>query len=353
MTTRTSEARVLRALPTPGLVAPTLPAVPQPRPAPTWTRRHLLDLDDFTRDELRAVMRTASEMRAALDHGTQRLPVLQGRTLVNLFYENSTRTRVSFELAAKRLGADVVNVTASGSSVAKGESLIDTVRTLQALGAEIVVMRHSQSGAPDLVARSIDGCVVNAGDGWHAHPSQALLDLFTMEERLGDLRGRRVVIVGDILHSRVARSNVWALTTAGAEVVLCGPPTLVPRQLADLAAARRTPEGNLRRVRVEHRLEHALEGADVVMALRLQRERQAGGLLPSLDEYSRLYGLDERRLALANRGALIMHPGPMNEGVEIAPDLAHGERSLVERQVANGLAVRMGVLALLVQTRGG
>jgi aspartate carbamoyltransferase catalytic subunit len=353
MTTRTSEARAIGEVPTPTHLAPKAPQAPQPLSAPTWSRRHLLDLDDFSLDELRTVMRMAASMHAALDRGTQRLPALQGRTVVNLFYENSTRTRVSFELAAKRLGAEVVNVTASGSSVAKGESLIDTVRTLQALGAEIVVMRHSQSGAPDLVARHFDGCVVNAGDGWHAHPSQALLDLFTMEERLDDMRGRRVVIVGDILHSRVARSNVWALTAAGAEVVLCGPPTLVPRHLAELAASRRTPEGNVRRVRVEHRLERALEGADVVMALRLQRERQAAGLLPSLDEYTRLYGLDERRLALANRGAVVMHPGPMNEGVEIAPEVAHGERSLVERQVANGLAVRMALLALLVQSRGG
>ena len=352
MTTRTSEARALRAA-AHGVIAPTAPAVSRPRIATTWTRRHLLDLDDFTLDELRTIMRVAGEMRVALDSGTQRLPHMQGRTLVNLFYENSTRTRVSFELAAKRLGADVVNVTASGSSVAKGESLIDTVRTLQALGAEIVVMRHSQSGAPDLVARNIESCVVNAGDGWHAHPSQALLDLFTIQERLGDLWGRRVAIVGDILHSRVARSNVWALTTAGAEVVLCGPPTLAPRHLADLAASRPTPDGHARHVRVEHRLERALEGADVVMALRLQRERQAVGLLPSLDEYTRLYGLDERRLALANRGALIMHPGPMNEGVEITPEVAHGDASLVERQVANGVAVRMALLALLARARGG
>jgi aspartate carbamoyltransferase catalytic subunit len=343
----------MRAGSAPSSAAAAAPATPQPRIAATWARRHLLDLDDFSLDELRTVMRVAGEMRVALDRGAQRLPHLQGRTLVNLFYENSTRTRVSFELAAKRLGADVVNVTASGSSVAKGESLIDTVRTLQALGAEIVVMRHSQSGAPDLVARSIEGCVVNAGDGWHAHPSQALLDLYTMEERLGDLWGRRVVIVGDILHSRVARSNFWALTTAGAEVVLCGPPTLAPRHLAELAAARPTPEGHARRVRIEYRLERALQGADVVMALRLQRERQAAGLLPSLAEYTRLYGLDERRLALANCGALVMHPGPMNEGVEIAPEVAHGQSSVVERQVANGLAVRMALLALLAHTRGG
>lgn len=317
-----------------------------------FQRCHLLDLDDYSASDIRAVLALAAGMRDTLARGARRLPILQGRTLVNLFYENSTRTRVSFELAAKYLCADVVNVTASGSSVAKGESLIDTVRTLQALGAEILVVRHSQSGAPDLIARHIDGVVVNAGDGWHAHPSQALLDLFTLEEQLGSMVGRRVAIVGDILHSRVARSNLWALTTAGAEVVLCGPPTLVPRQLADLVSARPTPDGAPRRVRVEHRIDQALEGADAVMVLRLQRERQAAGLLPSLRGYTAQYGLTARRLALANPGALVLHPGPMNEGVEIDPDVAHGAASVVERQVSNGIAVRMALLALLVQARG-
>ncbi len=328
-------------------------AVPAPAApvAAAFRRRHLLDLDDFSAGEIRALLDLAAEMRGALARPVRRQPILQGRTLVNLFYENSTRTRVSFELAAKNLSADVVNVTASGSSVAKGESLIDTVRTLQALGADIVVIRHSQSGAPDLVARHIDAAVVNAGDGWHAHPSQALLDLFTMEERLGDMAGRRVAIVGDILHSRVARSNLWALTAVGAEVVLCGPPTLLPQHIAALVAARPKPDGRPRRVRVEYRIERALVGADVVMALRLQRERQADGLLPSLREYTARYGLDAWRLALANPGALVMHPGPMNEGVEIDPEVAHGAASLIERQVTNGLAVRMAILAALVQAR--
>jgi aspartate carbamoyltransferase catalytic subunit len=312
-------------------------------------RRHLLDLDDFSASEIRALLDLAAEMRDALTRPVRRQLILQGRTLVNLFYENSTRTRVSFELAAKHLSADVVNVTASSSSVTKGESLIDTAQTLQALGADIVVMRHSQSGAPDLVARHIDGAVINAGDGWHAHPSQALLDLFTMQEQLGDMAGRRVAIVGDILHSRVARSNLWALTAVGAEVVLCGPPTLLPQQVAELAAARTTPDGRRRRVRVEHRIEQALAGADVVMALRLQRERQAEGLLPSLREYTVRYGLDARRLALASPSALVLHPGPMNEGVEITPEVAHGTASVIERQVTNGLAVRMAILASLVR----
>jgi aspartate carbamoyltransferase catalytic subunit len=321
-----------------------------PAPAP-FQRRHLLDLDDYSAGELRALLDAAGEMRGALDRGVTRLPTLQGRTLVNLFYENSTRTRVSFELAAKHLSADVVNVTASGSSVAKGESLLDTVRTLEALGADLVVMRHSQSGAPDLVARHIAGAVINAGDGWHAHPSQALLDVFTMEERLGSVAGRRVAILGDILHSRVARSNLWALTALGAEVVLCGPPTLLPGRLAQLVAARPTPDGAPRRVRAEARIERALEGADVVMALRLQRERQAAGLLPSLREYTARYGLTAARMTLAQPGALVMHPGPMNEGIEIAPEVAHGAASVVERQVANGVAVRMAILAVLAPAR--
>jgi aspartate carbamoyltransferase catalytic subunit len=322
-----------------------------PGAPPTLARRHLLDVDDFSAAELRAVLRLAYDMRDHLAPPTQRLPTLCGRTVVNLFYENSTRTRVSFELAAKHLGADVVNVAASGSSVAKGESLIDTVRTLQALGADVVVMRHGQSGAPDLVARHLDGIVINAGDGWHAHPSQALLDLFTMHERLGDLAGKRVAIIGDILHSRVARSNLWALTALGAEVVLCGPPTLMPPQLAALVAARPTPDGCARRVRIERRIECALEGADVVMALRLQRERQAAGLLASLGEYRAHFGLSAQRMALARRDALVMHPGPMNEGVEIDPDVAHGSASVIERQVSNGVAVRMAILTLLARAR--
>ncbi len=325
------------------------PCVPDASPA--LTRRHLLDVDDWSAAERAAVLLLAGEMRARLTPPTHKLPTLRGRTVVNLFYENSTRTRVSFELAAKHLGADVVNVSASGSSVAKGESLLDTVRTLQALGADVVAMRHAQSGAPDLVARHLDGIVINAGDGWHAHPSQALLDAFTMQEALGELAGRRVAIIGDILHSRVARSNLWALTALGAEVVLCGPPTLVPSDLAALVAARPTPDGRARRVRIERRIEGALEGADVVMALRLQRERQAAGLLPSLGEYRAQYGLSAERLALARCGALVMHPGPMNEGVEIDPEVAHGAASVIERQVTNGVAVRMAILTLLARAR--
>ena len=312
------------------------------------SRRHLLDLDDWTPAELWDVLERATRMRERIDVGLPPLTTLRGRVMVNLFYENSTRTRVSFELAGKRLGADVVNVTASASSVTKGESLRDTVRTLQALGASIVVVRSSASGAPDLIARAIDGAVVNAGDGWHAHPSQGLLDLFTLWRHLEYLNGRRIVILGDILHSRVARSNVWALTALGAEVVLCGPPTLLPPAAAALYAARPVPGlGTTRRVIVEPQIERALAGADAVMALRLQKERQQAGLLPSVREYTRRYGLTRERLALARPGAPVLHPGPMNEGVEIAAEVAAGPHSLIEEQVTNGVAVRMAVLELL------
>jgi aspartate carbamoyltransferase catalytic subunit len=312
------------------------------------TRRHLLDLDDWTPDEIQQLLDRAGTIRTARRADTWAEKPLQGRLVVNLFYENSTRTRVSFEIAAKQLGADVVNVTTSGSSVTKGESLRDTVQTLQALGAEIVVVRSSYSGAPDLIARAIRGAVVNAGDGWHAHPSQGLLDLFTMTDHLGSMAGKRVVILGDILHSRVARSNAWALTAMGAEVILSGPPTLLPPSGADLFTARPVPgSGERRIVRVEPRVERALDGADVVMVLRLQRERQQAGLLPSLREYSRRYGLNPARLALAKPNALVMHPGPMNEGIEIDPTVAHGPASVIEEQVENGVSVRMAILELL------
>jgi aspartate carbamoyltransferase catalytic subunit len=302
-------------------------------------RRHVLDLDDFTAGEVEYVLNTAARMKEILGRPIPRVAALRGRTVVNCFYEESTRTRISFELAAKALGADVVNMSAAGSSVAKGESLIDTVLTLQALGADFVVIRHPQSGAPYLVARHVRASVINAGDGWHAHPTQALLDLFTLKEHFGRVAGLKVVIVGDILHSRVARSNVWGLTKLGAEVVLCGPPTLLPRTL--ISAELWPP------VTVEYDLDRALEGAHVVMPLRLQRERQQAGLLPSLREYIRLYQVNGNRLRRAHPDAVVMHPGPMNEGVEVSSDVAHGARSLVEKQVTNGVAVRMALLYLL------
>ncbi len=318
-----------------------------------WTRRHVLDLDDFSRAEIEAVMETADAMREVQAREVPRVPALRGKTLVTLFYEASTRTRASFELAAKALGADVINIAASGSSVQKGESLYDTVRTLQAVGAQVLVMRHGSSGAPYLVARHVQVNVINAGDGWHAHPTQGLLDLYTMRSHLGDLRGKRVVIVGDIAHSRVARSNLWGLTTVGAEVVVCAPPTLLPYGMTGRArhsdgAPAEEPLA-LPRVQVETDLDRAVAGADVVMALRLQLERMTSGLLPSLREYARLYQVTEERLARARPGALVMHPGPMNEGVEISPAVARSLQSVIEEQVTNGVAVRMAVLYLLAR----
>jgi aspartate carbamoyltransferase catalytic subunit len=296
-----------------------------------------------------------------LSRPIKRVPSLRGKTIVNCFYEASTRTRVSFELAGKNLSADVVNITASGSSVEKGESLIDTTRTLQALGADMVIMRHPHAGAPYLVARELNAGVVNAGDGWHAHPTQALLDLYTVRERLGSIEGRKVVIIGDVLHSRVARSDIWGFATLGAEVVLCAPPTLIPPGI-EAAIADGLRRKGLRGsgadkedapVKVTYDLDRACEDADVLMALRIQKERQDAGLFPSLREYSRLYGLTRERVARAKFGALVMHPGPMNEGVEITPEVAYGPQSVIEEQVTNGVAVRMALLYLLAGGHSG
>jgi aspartate carbamoyltransferase catalytic subunit len=324
-------------------------------------RKDVLDLDDFSVGELQEVLETTGAMREVLSRPIKRVPPLRGKTIVNCFYEASTRTRVSFELAGKNLSADVVNITASGSSVEKGESLIDTTRTLQALGADMVIMRHPFAGAPYLVARELSAAVVNAGDGWHAHPTQALLDLFTVRERLGSIEGRKVVIIGDVLHSRVARSDIWGFATLGAEVVLCAPPTLIPPGI-EAAVADGLRRKGLRGsgadkedapVRVTYDLDRACEDADVLMALRIQKERQDAGLFPSLREYSRLYGLTRERVARAKFGALVMHPGPMNEGVEITPEVAYGPQSVIEEQVTNGVAVRMALLYLLAGGHSG
>lgn len=311
---------------------------------PAWTRKDLLDTDTLTPEEIALILDTAEGMHEVRSRPVAKVATLRGVTVVTLFYEQSTRTRASFEVAAKALGADVVNLTASGSSVEKGESLIDTVRTLEAIGADILVMRHGKSGAPYLAARNTRAGVINGGDGTHAHPTQALLDLFTMRRHVGDLAGKKVVIVGDVLHSRVARSNLWTLLASGAEVTLCGPATLVPRTL-DGAAGKRA------RCTVTTDFDRAIEGADVVMALRMQKERQEKGLIPSLREYIAGYQLNKRRLGLANPGALVMHPGPMNEGIEIAPEVAHGVASVIEEQVANGVAVRMAILYLMATAR--
>lgn len=306
---------------------------------PRWGHKDLLDTDVLSRADIELIMETADAMAEIRSRPVSRVATLRGVTVVTLFYEQSTRTRASFELAAKALGADVVNLTASGSSVEKGESLIDTVRTLEAIGADVLVMRHGNSGAPYLAARHCTAHVINGGDGTHAHPTQALLDLYTIRNHVGDVAGKKVVIVGDVLHSRVARSNLWTLTAMGARVVLCGPPTLLPAHLGGGA------EGG--GVEVTTDLDAAMVGADIVMGLRIQKERQETGLIPSLRDYVRSYQVNAARLAKANAGALVMHPGPMNEGIEIAPEVAHGLGSVIEEQVANGVAVRMAVLYLM------
>ena len=291
-------------------------------------------------------------MKAMLRREVKKAPTLRGRTIVTLFSEASTRTRVSFETAGKLLSADVINLSSSGSSTEKGESLLDTVLTLQATAADVLVMRHSHSGAPYLAASVLERTsVINAGDGAHAHPTQALLDLFTIQERLGNLAGRRVVIVGDISHSRVARSDLWALCKMGAIPVLCGPPTLMPW---DLLKRRHVDSGHpFAAVEVETDINRAMQEADVVMPLRLQHERMAAGLLPSVREYVRRWQVNQERLSRHCPQAMVMHPGPMNEGVEISPDVAHGAASVVEEQVTNGLAVRMALLLVLAAPRGG
>jgi len=306
--------------------------------------QHLLSAADLTRDDALRVLDTAEELARLSDRPIKKLPTLRGRTVVNLFFEDSTRTRISFEAAAKRLSADVINFSAKGSSTSKGESLKDTALTLEAMGADAVVVRHSASGAPHRLAYSgwIRGAVVNAGDGTHEHPTQALLDAFTMRRRLSgdpmgtDLSGRRVTIVGDVLHSRVARSNVLLLQTLGAEVTLVAPPTLLPVGVDSWPCA------------TSYDMDGELGKSDVVMMLRVQRERMGAAYFPSAREYSRRYGLDSRRVALLPDHAIVMHPGPMNRGMEIAADVADSARSTIVEQVANGVSVRMAVLYLLL-----
>lgn len=317
----------------------------EPIPVPAWRHHNILDLDDLSRDEIEIVMNTTDAMVEVLSREVRRVPTLRGKTIVTLFYEASTRTKASFEMAAKNLSADVVSFAASGSSVEKGESLIDTLKTLQALGADAIIIRHRESGAPYVAARHVDSSVINAGDGWHAHPSQALLDLYTLRRRFGNVEGLRVVILGDVLHSRVARSNIWGLTTMGAKVVLCGPSTLLPDvPCRDI----QMPGDLLPLVEIETNIERAVKGADVIMPLRLQRERQQAGLLPSVREYIQMYQLTEKRLELAKEHAVVLHPGPVNEGVEIAPGVAYGSRSAIEEQVSAGVAVRMALLFLVI-----
>ncbi|MGH7252953.1 MAG: aspartate carbamoyltransferase catalytic subunit [Nitrospiraceae bacterium] len=298
-------------------------------------RKDLVSIASLTPDEITLVLDTADSFKEVSGREIKKVPALRGKTVVNLFFEPSTRTRTSFELAAKRLSADVINFSPSSSSVVKGETLLDTARNIEAMQADIIVLRHPDAGAAETLAKGVKSSVINAGDGWHEHPTQALLDLFTMREKKLNFKGLRVAIVGDIAHSRVARSNIFALSKLGAEIRAVGPPTMIPVHLDRLG------------VRVYYDLDEALRGVDVIMMLRLQLERQGRAVFPSIREYSRLYGLTAERVKLAVAGALVMHPGPVNRGVEMAPEVADSFSSVILDQVANGVAVRMGILYLL------
>jgi aspartate carbamoyltransferase catalytic subunit len=301
----------------------------------SWARKHLLDIESLNADDITTILDTARAFKAVGERAIKKTPALRGKTVVNLFIEPSTRTRISFELAAMRLSADVINFTAEASSLKKGETLKDTALNLEALNADIIVIRHSASGAPHFLSRVVDAHVVNAGDGAHEHPTQALLDTFTIREKKGRIEGLNVTILGDILYSRVARSNIWALTKLGAKVTLCGPSTLVPRVFEQMGC------------RVTYDVDEAIESADVINLLRIQHERQRKTMFPSIGEYATLFGLNNARFAKTRPDALIMHPGPINRGVEINSEIADSGRSVILEQVTNGLAVRMAVLFLI------
>lgn len=299
--------------------------------------KDLLGLKDITAEEIEYILDTAKTMKYIIDSNNKKTPHLQGKSIITLFYENSTRTRLSFELASKYMSASAANISASASSVAKGETLIDTGRTIDRMGTDVIIIRHPQSGAPHLLAKHVKASVINAGDGMNEHPTQALLDMFTIREKKGSLKGLKVAILGDIYHSRVARSNIWGMLKMGAEVSLAGPATLLP------------PDIELTGAKVFSTIHEALIDADVVMSLRLQLERQKKALFPSVREYSRFFGLDDKRLLLAKKDAIIMHPGPMNRGVELSSAVADHESSVIDEQVTNGVAVRMALLYLLTR----
>ena len=298
-------------------------------------RKDLLGIRELSAEEISLILDTAEPMKEIIRRQIKKVPTLRGKAVINLFYEPSTRTRTSFELAGKYMSADTINIATSTSSVVKGETLKDTAKTIEVMGADVVVLRHAAAGAPHIIAKHVSASVINAGDGFHEHPTQALLDMYTMREKKGKLKGLTVTIVGDILHSRVARSNIWGLTKMGAEVRVVGPATLIPPGIEKTGA------------KAYYHLNEAITGADIVMVLRMQLERQQKGLFPTIREYARLYGVTRERLQLAKSGALVMHPGPMNRGVEIAPDVADGVESLINEQVTNGVAVRMALLYLL------
>lgn len=308
--------------------------------APVWTRKHLLGLADLTREEIEFVLDTAASFQEVSTRSIKKVPALRGRVVVNLFFEESTRTRMSFSLAAQRLSADVLDFSAKSSSTSKGESLRDTARNIEAMGVDIMIIRHASAGSALDLSQAVDCCVINAGDGQHAHPTQALLDLFTIRERKGTIEGLNVAIVGDIAHSRVARSDLRGLIKMGANVTLVGPSTLVPRTFEQFGA------------RVVHNLDEVLPELDVINMLRIQKERITSTVFPSVREYVQLFGFDRKRLARCKKDVLIMHPGPVNRGLELAADIADGPQSTILRQVTNGLAVRMAVLFLCQQAAG-
>jgi aspartate carbamoyltransferase catalytic subunit len=301
-----------------------------------WNRKHLLTLEELSADDIKLVLDTASSFKEVSERSVKKVPALRGRTVVLFFHEPSTRTRSSFELAAKRLSADLLNIQASSSSLVKGETLIDTLKTLEAMTIDAIVVRHASSGVPALLASVSKASIINAGDGYHEHPTQGLLDLFTIREHKGRIEDLTVTIVGDITHSRVARSNIYGLTKMGAKVRLCGPATLIPKGIENWG------------VEVHHDLTKALEGADVVNVLRLQLERQKKNLFPTIREYSMNFGVTTERLKVAKKDVMVMHPGPMNRGVEISSGVADGPASVIDEQVTNGVAVRMAVLFLLM-----
>ncbi|MDD2707743.1 MAG: aspartate carbamoyltransferase catalytic subunit [Verrucomicrobiae bacterium] len=306
-----------------------------------WTRKHLLTIEELSAEEITMVLDTAASFKEVSTRTVKKAPALRGKTVVSLFMEPSTRTRVSFELAAKRLSADTLSITAQASSITKGETLKDTARNIEAMNTDFVILRHSTAGAPKFLAERLNASILNAGDGAHEHPTQALLDVFTIREKLGRVAGLNVTILGDILFSRVARSNIWALTKLGANVTLCGPTTLVPRVFEQMG------------VKVCYNLDEALKDADVINLLRIQHERQRKSLFPSIREYASLFGLNQERFKLTKPEVVIMHPGPINRGVEIASEIADCPRSVILEQVTNGLAVRMAALFLLNGVQGG
>jgi len=305
----------------------------------SWTKKDLLGLEYLTADEIELILDTADSFKEISTREIKKVPALRGKTAVNLFYEPSTRTRVSFEVAAKRLSADVINIATETSSVKKGETLIDTGKNIQALKADIIIMRHNCSGAANMLARALDISVINAGDGWHEHPTQALLDIFTLKEKLGKIKGLNVAIVGDIAHSRVARSNIWGLTKLGANVTVCAPEMLLPVGIEQTGA------------KATSNIEEALKSADAVNVLRMQFERDEGAAFPEQMDYYRKYGITEERLAKAKKGIVVMHPGPINRGIEMSSEVADGANSVILEQVTNGIAVRMAVLFLVATAR--